>query len=265
MIKIAYITSGNGEGLESLVKAFHNGNRARIALAMSNNADSGMFDIAKSEGIAIVGFPDIIWTENLDFEIEEMRRHGVELVVTDKFALPVNDHLREAFPVVESPAEGLPLRQILDAISELESAGAPDGGEKEEVEQSWAEVLGLDYEAGRAAEAQTPQEEIESASMSPAAAPSYPSAPYAPVQPPEAEQMPSTYLVWSILSVIFCCGIPGVVAIVYSTLVSSRFYAKDYEGSRRASELAQIWIIVSIVLGVVTSTIMLPLMLVGGS
>lgn len=269
MVKIAYITSGDGKGLESLAGVFHNGSRARVVLAMSNNADSGMFAIAKREGIASIGFPDNIWTGNLGFEIEEMRRNGVQLVVTDRFGLPVDDRLREAFTVVESPADGLPLREIMNAISSLEATPAREvapAKEKEpEVEQSWAEVLGLDYEAGRA-----DHERERLRSPEPHAEPSAPAAavsmqaPYAPAPAPESERMPPTYLVWSILSVIFCCAIPGVVAIVYSTLVSSRFYAKDYEGSRKASEMAQIWIIASIVLGVVTSTVMFPLMLAGG-
>lgn len=75
--------------------------------------------------------------------------------------------------------------------------------------------------------------------------------------------MPGTYLIWSILVTILFCFIPGIIAIVFSTSVSSRYYAGDYEGAEKASRNAQIWIIVSIVIGCVTNTLYLPLMLLG--
>ncbi len=83
---------------------------------------------------------------------------------------------------------------------------------------------------------------------------------------PQALQntMPPTYLVWSVLMTIFCCTIPGIVAIIFSAQVSSKFYQGDIEGSRRASRNAEIWIIISFVLGVITSTLWLPLMIAGG-
>ena len=58
------------------------------------------------------------------------------------------------------------------------------------------------------------------------------------VRPP----MPPTYLVWSILVTIFLCRIAGIVAIVYSTQVSSCYYAGNYEGAAYASRQARWWI-----------------------
>ncbi len=72
---------------------------------------------------------------------------------------------------------------------------------------------------------------------------------------PEPEQTssippkPDTYLVWSIIVTLLCCLIPGIVAIYYATKVSSRYYAGDYEGARKASSAASIWIMVAIVCG----------------
>lgn len=77
-------------------------------------------------------------------------------------------------------------------------------------------------------------------------------------------QMPPTYLVWSVIMTILCCTVPGIVAIIYSAQVSSKFYQGDIEGAHRASERAQIWIIVSFVLGVLSNTLYLPLMIAGG-
>lgn len=54
--------------------------------------------------------------------------------------------------------------------------------------------------------------------------------------------MPPTYLVWSILVTIFLCRIAGIVAIVYSIQVSSRYYAGNYEGAAYASRQARWWV-----------------------
>lgn len=78
-----------------------------------------------------------------------------------------------------------------------------------------------------------------------------------------SEPMPQTFLVWSVVMTILCCTIPGIVAIIYSAKVSSRFYEGDLEGARRASRNAEIWIIISFVLGVITNTLYVPLSIAG--
>ena len=49
--------------------------------------------------------------------------------------------------------------------------------------------------------------------------------------PAEQPPMPPTYLAWSIAVTILCCLIGGIVAIVYSSQVSSRYIAGDYQGA----------------------------------
>lgn len=77
------------------------------------------------------------------------------------------------------------------------------------------------------------------------------------------EPMPPTYLVWAVVCTMLCCFIPGIVAIINATKVSSRYYAGDLEGARRASRNTEIWIIVSFVLGLITATVYIPLTLAG--
>lgn len=79
----------------------------------------------------------------------------------------------------------------------------------------------------------------------------------------DSEPMPSTWLVWSVVCTILCCFLPGIVAIIQSSRVSSRYYAGDIEGARRASRNAEIWIIISFVLGVLSSTLYLPMVIAG--
>lgn len=75
--------------------------------------------------------------------------------------------------------------------------------------------------------------------------------------------MPSTYLVWAVVMTILCCMPAGIVAIVFGSQVSSRYYSGDYEGAKRASRRAEIWIIVSFVLGVLTQTLYMPMVIAG--
>lgn len=83
-----------------------------------------------------------------------------------------------------------------------------------------------------------------------------------PEKEPASGQAPQSYLIWSILTTLFCCFIPGIIAVVFSSRVSSRWYAGDCEGAEKASRQAQIWILISFVLGLVSNTIAIPLMLV---
>ena len=77
------------------------------------------------------------------------------------------------------------------------------------------------------------------------------------------EPMPPNYLIWAILTTIFCCFIPGIIAIVFSSQVSNRYFSGDIEGAKQSSRLAQIWIIISVVIGVVGATLWLPFMFIG--
>lgn len=91
-----------------------------------------------------------------------------------------------------------------------------------------------------------------------------PEAPQFQQAPQKQEEMPNSYLVWSVLATILCCLIPGIIAIVFSSSVSSKYYAGDVEGAKRASRNAQIWIIVSVVTGIIWGTLYLPMALFVG-
>ena len=50
---------------------------------------------------------------------------------------------------------------------------------------------------------------------------------------------PPNYLVWAILSTLFCCLPLGIVSIVFSTQVNSKWATGDVAGARDASEKAK--------------------------
>ena len=68
---------------------------------------------------------------------------------------------------------------------------------------------------------------------------------------PYGQQPPQNYLVWSILTTIFCCLPLGVVSIVFATQVNSKFIAGDLAGAQESSAKAKRWAIWSAVAGVV--------------
>lgn len=62
---------------------------------------------------------------------------------------------------------------------------------------------------------------------------------------------PDTYFAWAIVLMLMCCLPAGIVAVIYSSSVESRYSRGDYEGALKASNNAKIWCIVSIVLGLI--------------
>ncbi len=128
-------------------------------------------------------------------------------------------------------------------------------------DEEWAEKLGLDFDPEQAATPPpvppvNPSERPEPSFTAPA-----PPAP-ANVSPISGDEvMPPTFMIWSVLALVFCCFPTAIVAIIFSAQVSSRFYARDYEGARRASRRAEMWIIASVVLGVISMALYLPLTL----
>ena len=52
---------------------------------------------------------------------------------------------------------------------------------------------------------------------------------------------PPNYLVWAILTTIFCCQILGIVSIVFAAQVNSRWNSGDIQGALDASKNAKLW------------------------
>lgn len=81
---------------------------------------------------------------------------------------------------------------------------------------------------------------------------------YAPRIENEIPPMPPTYLGWSIAAILCCCMIPAIVALVYALRVSSLYNSGDFKGAEKASNRAELWLIIAVTLGLVS----LPFMIV---
>lgn len=62
---------------------------------------------------------------------------------------------------------------------------------------------------------------------------------------------PDNYLVYSILTTLFCCLPFGIVGIVKSAQVSSKYQSGDYEGAVQASRDAKKWSMIALICGLV--------------
>lgn len=67
--------------------------------------------------------------------------------------------------------------------------------------------------------------------------------------PPASSRAPQleSYLVHSILATVMCCLPFGIIGIVFASQVNTKLAAGDYEGAKKASEAAKLWVIVSVV------------------
>ena len=61
----------------------------------------------------------------------------------------------------------------------------------------------------------------------------------------------SNHMVGAILTTIFCCLIGGIIAIVYASDVNTKLARGDIAGAQAASNTAQTWITVNIIVGAV--------------
>lgn len=78
-----------------------------------------------------------------------------------------------------------------------------------------------------------------------------PEIPAQEVHTPKPLPMPRSYMVWNILATVFMCIIPGIVGIIMSSRVASHYRAGDYEGAARYSSRAALWLMITIVCGLI--------------
>lgn len=225
MKRIAILTSGNAPVSDEMAKMLNSGNRYRVGNVPE--------ELVMAEEEVLV---NALQTENVDILLVES---------CDREFSP-------EFPIhVMKIEEG---ESAVDAIRRLMKE-VPDY----QPEHKWANTLHENFDENRL----TPPPVNGVASPSPAPVP--------PAMNHVAEKgnqnhtqqqpMPKTYMVWAVLATIFFSMLPGIVAIIYSTLVTSRYFNGNYEGALKASRNVEIWTIVSIVVGVITSTLYLPMML----
>ena len=87
---------------------------------------------------------------------------------------------------------------------------------------------------------------------------SVPEIPFPRITPPPGSKIPgmpaqtvSNYLVWSILTTVFCCLPGGIVAIIYSSKVNTALALGDHGAALEAAKKAKMWNIIGLCVGLV--------------
>lgn len=298
MRKVAIFTSGEAKGAERLITLFNEGNRIRIDVLVTDGDAGALEERFGKFGVEVIG----IAPESAPDELVEVRNRlserGIELYAIDGYDGIMSGWVNDNHPgkiVTLSSAEEAP-REVVAAFAAMDKSEelhkeAEVHPVSKTIDEEWAETLHIDFDSKRAEEAaakaaaavQTPPP--VPGQQIPNAVPPIPGGAHfarnpqyqqpvtgsvPPVIPPTSfgnrpvnnEPMPPTYLVWSVIMTVLCCLVPGVVAIIFSSQVSTKYYSGDIEGAKRASRNAEIWIIVSFVLGVLSATLYLPIMLI---
>jgi len=73
------------------------------------------------------------------------------------------------------------------------------------------------------------------------------------------QRAPDNYLVWAILTTVFCCLPLGIVSIMYSTKVSGLWSQGRYAEAQAAADNAKKWAIISAIVGAVVGVIVVIL------
>lgn len=74
---------------------------------------------------------------------------------------------------------------------------------------------------------------------------------------------PPNYLVWAILSTLFCCLPLGVASIVFSAQVNSKWNAGDAAGAQASSEKARKFALWATIVGVAFAVLWVILVIAG--
>lgn len=261
MKKIAIYVSGNGDAAHKVASLFNEGNRIKVELVISGGDTVGALSRIEELGIPVIAADGVMLADGASGLADILRDKEIELLAVDSPAGELPAAVAEAFAdkmVVLTGVDESP-REVVAALRRLEDDAMTTPppvnvtSSPKTVDEEWAEALKIKFEPAKERTTPPPVPGSERATVPVEGLQGRPQ----PVQAP----MPSTYLIWSVLTTVFCCFIPGIVAIIFSSQVSSRYFAGDYEGAKRASDRAQIWIIVSFVLGVLSATLYLPIML----
>lgn len=272
MRNIAIFVSGEGASTERIVNLFNEGNRLRTVLVVMSDSAADLTERLEDKDINLLHVSDTEWFKQKDYIATLLREGDIRLLVVDHFTLPIEKELIEAAggKMIEVSSPDLAPREVVGALeSDLrrpkeERVEEVEENDEKTPDQEWAETLKINFIPPKVPNTPPPVPE-ENDQTSHEVAPEMPATQHSNnVETREThEPMPSTYLIWSVLCTVFCCFIPGIVAIIFSSQVSSKYYAGDLEGSKKSSRMAEIWIIVSVVIGVVVDTLYFPFMLMG--
>lgn len=281
MNKIAIFCSGEGDAARRLATLFNEGNKIKVELILTDRANSPLLE-EECVGSETMFVEREKWHEPGDEILSLLQSREVDFLVLDDFRGMLPDEVAGAYAgriIIATKPEEAP-REVVAAIMTQPSVHEENESETEHpedmpeipeipveksVDEEWAEVLQMNFDASKVAATPPPVPQ----DRAPINNGNYINGKFSQGQqtwkgyhPSNGQPMPPNHLVWAIIMAVCCCTIPAIVAIIYSSMVSSRYAQGDLEGAWKASKTSEIWIIVSFVLGVLFATLYLPIMLI---
>lgn len=228
--RIAILTDGSAPIATEMMETLNRGSRYRIGVVPQ--------ELAKADRASLA---------------DALAREGVVFLIVEGRSEPLPpDFPVRCMYIAEGEDAVAATRRLMEEC--------PDYGP----ERQWANALGEQFAVSPTPPPSDhePRQEQPEPAFGPTVQPQYQQPYQQPVRNEGRPPMPKNFLLWSVLTTLLCCFAAGIVALVFSTQVASRYYRGDYDGAERASRNAQIWVIASVVLGVITNTLYLPLMLI---
>lgn len=286
MIKTAIISQGNPAPAAEAALLFNEGNRIRVAAIATDTIpeeevvrrlDAIGCKIIKTESasdvdrqlaamLSALGVSLVAWRNDkgelpADFtsafpgSLTEARRdESFQLSIARAMAdIAADTHVELSYPEPES------IEIDIDTDCGASKKKSANESETPSVDEAWARTLQMDYDE-ETARLNASRRETGSTPPPPLPGHNPYSAQFSRQDQQPKPPMPETYLIWSVLATLFCCFVPGIIGIILSSQVSSRYLAGDYAGAERASRQAQIWIIVSVVLGLIAAPLYLVML-----
>lgn len=277
MRKIAILSSGSGESTVRLVSLFNEGNRLRVEVVLTDRENSQVVDNLEGFDVETRFFPREVWHESAGEILTFLREKGVEFVALDDFRGVLPEEIGEEFKgrIITLTGSEVAPREVVGVIDAFDLQNKTDNVSSESVsddipktvDEEWAEKLHINFDKTRLRVTPPPvPDSVHQSQSDPIGNINSQDHSYQrgvdTHSENEVEPMPSNHMAIAVIMAIFCCTIPAIVALVFASQVTNKYVMGDIEGAKRSSRNAEIWIIVSFVLGVLSSTLWLPIMLV---
>lgn len=97
MKHIAIFASGSGTNAENIARLFHQGNRIRVAVVLSNKKNAGVHARMEALGVPTVYHPNSVWDNEPETILKALEPYDVDLVVLAGFMRTIRPAIIEAY------------------------------------------------------------------------------------------------------------------------------------------------------------------------
>lgn len=97
MKKIAIFASGSGTNAENIARLFHQGNRIRVAVVLSNKKNAGVHARMEALEVPTVYLPNSVWDNEPEAILKALEPYGVDLVVLAGFMRTIQPAIIDAY------------------------------------------------------------------------------------------------------------------------------------------------------------------------